>query len=67
LGNDIRLIRIVIRGRIIPVGIVVGVPNVSAEVDAGSSVEMASAIISTMPAIIPTISSVATIISTMPT
>jgi hypothetical protein len=51
LGNGIRLIRIVIRGRIIP--IVVGVPSVSADVDTGSSVEMSSAIVSAMSTIVP--------------
>ena len=56
LGNGIRLIRIVIGGRIIPV--VVGVPSVSADVDAGSTVEMSSAIISAMSAIIPSVSTI---------
>jgi hypothetical protein len=66
LGNGIRLIRIVIRGRIVIGGriipVVVGEPSVSADVDAGSSVEMSSAIISAMPAIIPSISSMSAII-----
>jgi hypothetical protein len=71
-GNDIRLIRIVVRGRIviggriIPVGIVVKVPSVSAEVDAGPSVEMSSAIVSAMSTIIPTISYMPAVIPSVP-
>jgi len=79
LGYSIRVIRrwvgvrIVIGVRIITVRIVVGEPKVSADVDPGSSVEMASTIISTVTAVIPMIStrpaimtSIATIGSTMP-
>jgi hypothetical protein len=72
LGNSIRIIRrwagvrigigVGVGVGIIPVGIVVGKPIGSTEVDAGASVEMASTIISTRPAIIPTISSMATTI-----
>jgi hypothetical protein len=70
LGNRFRVIRrwigigIVIGGRIITVGIVVGEPKVSADVAAGTSIEMASTII---PSVSTVVSSVSTIISTMPT